>query len=73
MTAAVPRTASRALTIEAIDFLIALGHGVGDALLADPGLAAGVYAYEGEVVHAAVARLAERDPKQLADLLARQE
>jgi alanine dehydrogenase len=71
MTAAVPRTASRALTIEAIDFLIALGDGVGNALRADPGLAAGVYAYGGEAVHAGMARLAERDPKQLADLLAR--
>ena len=69
MTAAVPRTASRALTLEAIPFLLALGDGGRQALATDAGLARGVYAFAGEVVHDNVARLAGREPRRLDDLL----
>lgn len=70
MTAAVPRTASRALTLEAIPFLMEIGAlGLPDALAKDEGLARGVYAFAGDVVHENVARLVDREPVTLVRLL----
>lgn len=55
MTASIPRTASRALANVALPYLLAHGQkGLDEALRDDPGLAAGVYLYRGQMVNAAV-------------------
>jgi alanine dehydrogenase len=70
MTASVPRTASRALTIAALPYLVALaGRGVDKALAMDPGLARGVYLYRGRIVSPHIARLMGEEPTELSGLL----
>ena len=70
MTASVARTASRALS----DALLApvgamAAEGIEKALAADPGLAAGVSLYRGEVVHPHLARALGTAPRNLSTLL----
>lgn len=73
MTANVARTASRALSDALLGPVTALvSQGTEGALRADPGLAAGVYLYRGEVVHAELARSLATAPRVLADLLGRE-
>jgi alanine dehydrogenase len=73
MTANVARTASRALSDALLGPVTALvSQGIEGALRADPGLAAGVYLYRGEVVHAELARSLATAPRVLADLLGRE-
>ncbi len=70
MTAAVPRTASRALTIAALPYITKLiEHGVAPALASDAGLARGVYIYKGELINENVAWVMGGKPVRLADLL----
>ncbi|MEE8192930.1 MAG: hypothetical protein V3T74_09315, partial [Gemmatimonadales bacterium] len=71
MTANVARTASRALS----DAVLApvremTDNGVEAALRADPGLAAGLYLYEGEVVNEQLAAIMGLPVASLSDLLA---
>ena len=69
MTAAVPRTASRATTASALPYLTALcERGVDVALREDQGLARGIYIHRGKVPHPNIARLAGVDPTPLAKL-----
>jgi alanine dehydrogenase len=71
LTAAVPRTASRALTLAALPLLARLaGDGLPATLEADPGLAGGVYLYRGEVVSPPAAAALGVAAASLADLLA---
>ena len=52
MTANVPRSASRVLMLAGLPYVVRLaGEGVEAAVRADPGLAAGVYMYEGRMVN----------------------
>ena len=52
MTASIPRTASRGLASTALSFLSRIAEGgLRRALREDPGLAEGVYMYEGKMVH----------------------
>ena len=52
MTASIPRTASRGLASTALSFLSRIAAvGLPKALREDPGLAEGVYMYEGKMVH----------------------
>ncbi len=74
MTANVARTASRALS----DVLLApvsamAAHGIEAALRTEPGLAAGVSLFRGEVVHARLARALGTEPRSLASLLQAEE
>ena len=56
MTTNVPRTASRALTISAINQIVGTANaGIDRALQAHPGLASGVYLYRGTMVNEAAA------------------
>jgi alanine dehydrogenase len=56
MSSNISRTASRVLSDAALPYVLEIaGKGLDAALGADPGLAAGVYAYKGAVVHQAVA------------------
>lgn len=56
MTTNVPRTATRALTISALPWIMKLaGEGVDAAARSDAGLARGMYMYEGRVVNEAAA------------------
>jgi alanine dehydrogenase len=56
MPAAVARTATVALTEATLPYVLALaGHGVTEALRADPGLAAGLNVAAGKVMHAGLA------------------
>jgi alanine dehydrogenase len=74
MTANVARTASRALSDALLGPLTAFAsHGLERALRDDPGLAAGVYLYRGEVVHPQLARALATDARGLSDLLHRGE
>jgi len=70
MTAALPRTASRALTLAALPFVERLANGVDVALKAHPGLARGVYMYRGQIAHPHVARVVSEKHVELAQLLA---
>jgi alanine dehydrogenase len=70
MTAAVPRTASRALTISVLPYLQRMAHEGMDAVLAaDPGLARGLYMYKGELVNEHVARLMGQEPVPIEEIL----
>jgi alanine dehydrogenase len=72
MTANVPRTASRALTLAALPYLTHIAeHGVEGALLADAGLASGVYMYQGGMVNEPASRALGLATTPLGDLLAR--
>jgi alanine dehydrogenase len=69
LTAAVPRTASRALTIAALPYLQRLvNQGVERALAEDAGLARGVYIHRGKVVNEYVARLVGEKPTPWSEL-----
>ena len=70
MTAGVPRTASRALTLAALPFICRLAdEGLDRALREDPGLARGVYMYKGHVVSPFVATAMGESPENLDRLL----
>jgi len=70
LTANVPRTSARALTLAALPYLERLAEdGVACALAADAGLARGVFVYRGRVVNEAVARALGRAAEPLAPLL----
>jgi alanine dehydrogenase len=70
MTANVPRTASRVLATAAMPYVEALaGKGVKQALRADPGLAAGVFTFEGQLVHQGIGEHHDIPVKNLNDLL----
>jgi alanine dehydrogenase len=70
MTAAVPRTASRALTISVLPYLQKMAHEGAEAVLAaDPGLARGLYVYKGKLVNEHVARLMGQEPVPIAEIL----
>lgn len=57
MSSNISRTASRVLSDAALPYVLDIaGRGLEAALRADTGLAAGVYTYQGHLVHAAVAR-----------------
>ena len=71
MPAAVPRTASRALTLAALPHLTRLAElGVAAALAADVGLARGAYLYRGEIVSATAAAALGMEAADLPALLA---
>lgn len=71
LTAAVPRTASRALTLAALPLLETLTEeGQARTLAGKPGLAAGIQVYRGQVVHPAVAGALGVAPADLDVLLA---
>lgn len=55
MPAAVPRTATSALSAATLPYVLAIASGWRDAVAADSALAAGLNAHEGRVVHPAVA------------------
>jgi alanine dehydrogenase len=58
LTADIARTSSRALANAAIPFVLALANkGIEVALREDPGLAAGVYMYNGSIVHPMIAQI----------------
>lgn len=70
ITAAVPRTTSRVLTLAALPHLARLAHdGVAKALAEDAGLARGVYMYRGRVVHRSVAAALGEKQDDLSALL----
>jgi alanine dehydrogenase len=71
MTANVARTASRALSDAAQEFLDEIvANGAGAALRDNPGLAAGTYLYRGQVVQEQLAALHGLPVPPLGDLLA---
>ncbi len=70
MASAVARTASLALTYASLPFVQALAdQGIEPAIVGDPGLAAGVYTYGGELVSEGVARAFGIPSTPLADVL----
>ncbi len=70
ITAAVPRTSSRALAIAAEPFVGCLANdGLPKALERCPGLGSGIYLYAGQPVHERVAALAGVAPTPLTQLL----
>jgi alanine dehydrogenase len=70
MTANVARTASRALSDAVVAHIGAvMEHGVGAALREDPWLAAGVYMYEGTLVHEELAAAMKVSATPLGELL----
>ncbi|HEX9614087.1 MAG TPA: alanine dehydrogenase [Bacteroidota bacterium] len=70
MTAAVPRTASVALTNAVLPFILQLANqGITDALLTSPGLAVGVCTYNGSCTNEAIARIFDLKAKKLSLLL----
>jgi alanine dehydrogenase len=70
MTADIARTASRALASAALPYVTRLADlGVEEALRRDPGLARGVYLYEGRLVHSLVAEVLGLPAENLEDLL----
>lgn len=72
MSSNIARTASRVLSDAALPYVLEIaGKGLEAALEADPGLAAGVYVYDGKLVHAAVARHVAAPLESLAALLER--
>lgn len=73
MTANIARTASRALTNAAMPYVLSLADmGLEAALLADPGLAAGVYLYRGKLVSPQVAESLGMEATPLDALLPRE-
>jgi len=72
MTASIPRTASRALANVVLPYLLAHGRkGLDEALRDDPGLAAGVYLYRGQMVNQAVGEALQIPATPLGELLKR--
>jgi alanine dehydrogenase len=72
MSSNVSRTASRVLSDAALPYVLEIASkGLEAALEDDPGLAAGVYAYRGALVHQAVATHLSAPCESLAALLAR--
>jgi len=70
MTANVARTASRALATAALPYLnLIAATGVENAVRTDPGMAAGLYLYRGEMVNRQVADSLGIPPQDLAGLL----
>ncbi|MBI4870207.1 MAG: alanine dehydrogenase [Candidatus Riflebacteria bacterium] len=70
MTANAPRTASRALTLAAMEYLTRMAEdGVDAALRTTPGLAAGVYLYQGRMVNGPAGRALGITSMALEDLL----
>jgi len=70
MTASIPRTASRALATASLSYLEEIaGRGLDRALQEDPGLAAGVYLYRGEMVNERVGAALNLPAKPLSQLL----
>jgi alanine dehydrogenase len=70
MTANVPRTASRVLATAALPYVESLAtKGVKQALRDDPGLAAGVFTFEGQLVHQGIGEHYDLPVKNLNDLL----
>jgi alanine dehydrogenase len=73
LTANIARTASRALSIALLPTLkTLLRNGLPGALRGDPGLAAGVYLYKGQMANAMVGAILGIPAKPLAELLARE-
>jgi alanine dehydrogenase len=72
MSSNIARTASRVLSDAALPYVLEIaGKGLEAALEADPGLAAGVYVYDGKLVHQEVARHVAAPLESLAALLER--
>jgi alanine dehydrogenase len=72
MSSNISRTASRVLSDAALPHVLEIaGKGLEQSLAADPGLAAGVYAYRGTLVHQAVAEHLGVPHTSLAALLER--
>jgi alanine dehydrogenase len=70
ITAAVPRTSSRALTVAALPYITHLAqHGLPGAFAACPGLGAGIYVYQGKCVHVGVAAVVGVGQTPLATLV----
>ena len=70
MTASIPRTASRALASASLSYFEEIaGKGLDGALREDPGLAAGVYLYRGEMVNERVGAALNLPAKPLSQLL----
>lgn len=70
MTANAPRTASRAMTLAALPYLLRLAEeGIESALRKDPGLARGAYLYRGRLVNEVAAAALGLPPARLSDLL----
>ncbi len=70
MTASIPRTASRALATASLCYLEEIaGKGLDRALHEDPGLAAGVYLYRGEMVNEMVGAALNIPTKSLPQIL----
>lgn len=71
MTANAPRTASRALTLASVPFLISIAElGLEAALRADSGLARGVYIHNGHVMNALAAQALGMSVTNIGELLA---
>jgi alanine dehydrogenase len=74
MSSNISRTASRVLSDAALPHVLEIaGKGLEAALVADAGLAAGVYAYKGQLVHQAVASHLGAPCESLAALLERRD
>jgi alanine dehydrogenase len=72
MSSNISRTASRVLSLAALPYILQIGErGLEAALQADPGLAAGVYAYQGNLVHPAVASHLHAPAESLSALIER--
>jgi alanine dehydrogenase len=72
MTAGVPRTASRAMTIAALPYVMrVVQQGLDQALASSEGLARGVYMYRGRLVNEHVARVMGEPPVSLERILPR--
>jgi alanine dehydrogenase len=72
MSSNIARTASRVLSDAALPYVLGIAaKGLDAALASDPGLAAGVYAYKGTLVHEAVARHLGAHHESLTALLER--
>jgi alanine dehydrogenase len=70
MTANIARTASRALANAAIPYIVELSsRGVEEILREDPGLAAGVYMYQGKIVKEGIGSILGIPALPLAQLL----
>ncbi len=70
MTANAPRTASRAMTLSALPFVVKLAEeGIESALRTDAGLAKGCFLYRGRFVNETAATSLGLPPARLSDLL----
>jgi alanine dehydrogenase len=70
MTANIPRTATRALATAAIPYLVAIADSGLERSIADnPGLAAGIFAYKGQMVHERAGKALEMPATPLSQVL----